>query len=139
MDLTYAAIELTNLFDEYDCERGRIAASEIRRWNGQMMVDTGAIRMAMNEEIRDKLGLRMGMAINASMADGTVRSIELIDGIRVRFGNRSCTTDAFVLPENSEPLLGAIALEGMDLVVIASRNTLEYNPKHPDGPVFSLN
>jgi len=35
-------------------------------------------------------------------------------------------------------LLGAIPIEGMDLVVIPSENRLEYNPGHPDGGLFSL-
>lgn len=138
MGLTYATIEIVNQYDEYDHERGRISNNEIRRWSGQMMVDTGAIRMAINETIRDQLGLNKGMAINAVMADGTIRQIELVNGLRVRFGDRTCTTDAFVLPNGAEPLLGAIPLEGMDLVVIPSENRLEYNPAHPDGAVFSL-
>lgn len=76
--------------------------------------------------------------MNVAMADGSIKQIEMVGGIKVRFGDRACYTDAFVLPDNAEPLLGAIPLEGMDLVVIPSENRLEYNPKHPDGALFSL-
>lgn len=138
MGLTYATIELMNMFDEYDYRNGRIDSGDIRRWSGQVLVDTGAIRMAINEEIRDLLGLENGMTMTATMANGTAVPLEIVGGIKVRFGDRSCEVDSFVLPGNSEPLLGAIPLEGMDLVVIPSRNTLEYNPEHPDGPQFSL-
>ena len=138
MGLTYSTIELTNQYDEYKCEEGLVQPNEIRRWSGEFMIDTGAIRMAINEEIKESLGLKKGILMNVAMADGSIRPIELVGGIKVRFGDRTCYTDAFVLPGNTEPLLGAIPLEGMDLVVIPSENKLEYNPKHPDGALFSL-
>ena len=138
MGLTYATIELINQYDEYKSEEGSLPFNEIRRWSGEFMIDTGAIRMAINEDIRGKLGLKKGTLMNVSLADGSIRQVELVGGIKVRFGDRTCYTDAFVLPGNTEPLLGAIPIEGMDLVVIPSENKLEYNPKHPDGALFSL-
>ena len=138
MGLTYATIELINQYDEYKSEEGLLPSNEIRRWSGEFMIDTGAIRMAINEDIRGKLGLKKGTLMNVSLADGSIRQVELVGGIKVRFGDRTCYTDAFVLPGNTEPLLGAIPIEGMDLVVIPSENKLEYNPKHPDGALFSL-
>lgn len=138
MGLTYATIELTNQHDEYKAEEGLLPIDEIRRWSGEFMIDTGAIRMAINEDIRQKLGLKKGIPMNVAMADGSIRQREMVGGIKVRFGDRTCYTDALVLPDNTEPLLGAIPLEGMDLVVIPSENRLEYNPKHPDGALFSL-
>ena len=138
MGLTYANIELTNQYDEYKVEEGLMQNDAIRRWQGKLMVDTGAIRMAINEEIKAQLGLKKGMMMNVSLADGSTKSIELVGGIRVRFGERTCYTDAFVLEGNTEPLLGAIPLEGMDLAVIPSENKLVYNPRHPEGALFSL-
>ena len=38
--------------------------------------------------------------------------------IRIKFKERDCITDAFVLPNNEEPLLGAVPLELMDLIII---------------------
>ena len=138
MGLTYATIELVNQYDEYKHQDGEIVANEIRRWNGEMLIDTGAIRLAINEEIRTQLGLRKGMMTNVTLADGSLTQIEMIGGVKVRFGDRICYTGAFVLPGNTEPLMGCIPLEEMDLVVIPSENILEYNPKHPDGALFSL-
>ena len=138
MGLTYATIELVNQYDEYKHHDGEIDANEIRRWSGEMFIDTGAIRLAINEEIRTQLGLRKGMMTNVTLADGSLTQIEMIGGVKVRFGDRICYTGAFVLPGNTEPLMGCIPLEEMDLVVIPSENILEYNPKHPDGALFSL-
>ena len=138
MVLPYATIELVNQYDEYKHQDGEIDANEIRRWSGEMLIDTGAIRLAINEEIRTQLGLRKGMMTNVTLADGSLTQIEMIGGVKVRFGDRICYTGAFVLPGNTEPLMGCIPLEEMDLVIIPSENILEYNPKHPDGALFSL-
>ncbi|MEN9522025.1 MAG: hypothetical protein RL065_402 [Bacteroidota bacterium] len=138
MGLTYATIEIANRYDQYRFEDGLISKGEIRRWSGEMLVDTGAIRMAINEEIKKQLGLKDGFKTPVTLADGSSKIIELVGDLEVRFGNRSCYTDAFVLPGNTEPLLGAIPIEGMDLAVIPSENKLDYNPKHPDGALFSL-
>ena len=138
MGLTYAKIELVNQYDEYKCADGDLEKSKIRCVEVNMLIDIGAIRMAINEEILNKLGLKRGFMMRASLADGSIRTLELVSGIKVCFGDRSCYTDAFVLPGNTEPLLGAIPLEAMDLAVIPSENKLQYNPQHPDGALFSL-
>ncbi len=138
MGLTYATVELLNQYDENKFEEGLINENQIRKMEVELMVDTGAIRLVINEQIRDELGLKKGILMNVSLADGTVKPIELVAGLKIRFGDRTCYTDAFVLPGNAEPLLGAIPLEGMDLAVIPSENKLSYNPKHPDGALFSL-
>jgi clan AA aspartic protease len=138
MGLTYATIELINQYDEYKNEDGEIPVNEIRRWTGNILVDTGAIRLTINEEIRDQLGLRKGEMIKVGLADGNTIEVEKIGGIKIRFGNRTSYTDAFVLPGNTEPLLGCIPLEGMDLIVIPLENKLEYNHKEYEGGLYHL-
>ncbi|MEP7170667.1 MAG: retroviral-like aspartic protease family protein [Bacteroidota bacterium] len=138
MGLTYAKIKLINQFDEYKFLEGSIEQNKIREVEVSMLVDTGAIRMAINEEILNQLGLKRGFKMQASLADGSIKTLELVSGIKVSFGDRTCYTDAFVLPGKTEPLLGAIPLEAMDLAIIPSENKLQYNPEHPDGALFSL-
>ena len=43
-----------------------------------------------------------------------------------------------VLPGSSEPLLGAIPMEEMDVLIPPLRQELVVNPDHPDMAVFSL-
>ena len=138
MGLTYAKIQLENQYDEYSWFEGKIEKDKVRSVVVNMLIDTGAIRMAINETILAQLGLKKGFKMNAALADGSIKTLELVSGIKVSFGDRTCYTDAFVLPGNTEPLLGAIPIEAMDLVVISSENKLQYNPKHPDGALFSL-
>ena len=137
MGLT-ANIELISQYDEYKHEDGIIKKDEIKSWKGTMMVDTGAIRLVINESIKKQLGLKNGIKMNVTLANGETSSLELVGGIKVNFMERTCYTDAFVLPSDTEPLLGAIPLEGMDLVVIPSEQKLVYNPEHPDGALFAL-
>jgi hypothetical protein len=40
---------------EYKNEDIEISSNEIRRWTGNILVDTGATRLTINEEIRDQL------------------------------------------------------------------------------------
>jgi len=56
--------------------------------------------------------------------------------IEIRFEGRFCTTNALVLPEDSEVLLGAIPMEEMDLWLNPTRQMLTF--AHPEGPVMML-
>jgi clan AA aspartic protease len=138
MGLTYATIELINQYDEYKNEDGEISADEIRRWTGDVLVDTGAIRLSINEVIRDQLGLRKGEMVSVALADGSLVKVEMVGGVKIRFGTRFCYTGAFVLPGNTEPLMGCIPLEEMDLIVMPLENKLEYNHKEFEGGLYSL-
>ena len=102
------------------------------------MADSGAIRLTINEEIRSQLGLRKRTSMDVLLADGTKRTLEVAGPVKIKFKERDCITDAFVLPNNEEPLLGAVPMELMDLIIIPSAEKLDYNPLHPDGPLYSL-
>ncbi len=58
--------------------------------------------------------------------------------LRVKFANRTATCSAFVLPGSSEPLLGAIPIEEMDVVIHPTRQQLIVNPEHPDCAVLKM-
>ena len=138
MGLTYADIELFNFADETLNEDGYLPKEKIRKVLIRAMADSGAIRLAINETIKQQLGLRVRQQLNISLADGTKRTLDVAGPIRLKFKDRDCITDAFVLPGNEEPLLGAVPMELMDLVIIPAENKLVYNPLHPDGPLYSM-
>ena len=138
MGLTYADIELFNFADETLNEDGYLPKEKIRKVLIRAMADSGAIRLAINETIKLQLGLRVRQQLNISLADGTKRTLDVAGPIRLKFKDRDCITDAFVLPGNEEPLLGAVPMELMDLVIIPAENKLVYNPLHPDGPLYSM-
>ena len=138
MGLVYADIEIINFADETLSEDGYLPKEKIRKILVTAMADSGAIRLSINEHIKEQLGLRVRQQLNISLADGTKRTLDVAGPIRLKFGDRDCITDAFVLPNNEEPLIGAVPMELMDLVIIPSENKLVYNPLHPDGPLYSL-
>ena len=54
MGLVYADIELFNLADEILCEDGYLPKEKIRQMTINAMADSGAIRLAINENIRQQ-------------------------------------------------------------------------------------
>jgi len=138
MGLVYASIELFNYADEALSEDGYLPKEKVRNLTVNSRTDSGAIRLSINETKKMQLGLRVRQQLDVTLADGTKRKLDAAGPVRLRFKERECITDAFVLPGDEEPLIGAVPMELMDLVVIPSENKLDYNPKHPDGPVFSL-
>ena len=138
MGLVYADIELFNLSDEILCEDGYLPKEKIRQMTINAMADSGAIRLAINENIRQQLGLRVRQQLDISLADGTKRRLDVAGPVRLKFRDRDCITDTFVLPEIEEPLIGAVPMELMDLVVIPAESKLDYNPKDPVGPFYSI-
>jgi clan AA aspartic protease len=136
MGLTYANIELLNGDDLALSRRNYISDTEVRQIETSMLVDSGAIMLTINEEIRQALGLSIIDHRPSQLADGTRLNLPVAGSIVVRFMGRFCTTNALVLPEDSEPLLGAIPMEEMDLWVNPTRSVL--TPVHPEGPVMSL-
>jgi len=138
MGLVYADIELFNYADETLCEDGYLPKEKIRNMQITAMADSGAIRLSINERIKEKLGLKVRQQLNISLADGTKRLLDVAGPIRLKFRDRDCITDAFVLPDNEEALIGAVPMELMDLVIVPAENKLMYNPLHPDGPLYSM-
>lgn len=138
MGLVHAEIELINGRDVDDFEEGRIAENEVRRMTVRMNVDSGVIMLSINENIQHQLGLRTREMRPCQLADGSYVDLPVVWPVMVRFGNQKSVTGALVLPNNTEPLLGAIPMEEMDLLVDSARNRLIPNPEHPNEPVMAL-
>ena len=56
----------------------------------------------------------------------------------VRIGNRFMNTDCVVGPPLSEPLIGQIVLEALDLVADCTNRTLLPRPESPDSPLLKM-
>lgn len=136
MGLVYANIELVNIEDEFLAEKFHTGEEEIRRMNVNAMVDSGAITLTINEEIRAALGLRIVGHRLSQLADGRRINLPVSGPLKVVFEDRFCQTEALVLDDDNEPLLGAIPMEAMDLWINPARNLL--TGVHPEGPIMSL-
>jgi clan AA aspartic protease len=131
MGHTYADIELISGDDLALYRRGFLPEDEIKRMRVSALVDTGSYMLAVNERIKQQLDLPVMEMQAVRLADGTERRVEIVGPVEVRFENRSTTVRAAVLPGDSEPLLGAIPIEDMDVVVDSKQQRLIVNPQSP--------
>jgi clan AA aspartic protease len=131
MGLVYADIELINVYDMALAHKGYIQDSEIKKTRVKALVDSGAYMLSINEEIKMQLDLRVLDEIEAELADGSLRKVEIVGPVEIRFENRRTTVDAAVLPSDTEPLLGAIPMEDMDVLIDPRQQNLIVNPAHP--------
>ena len=59
--------------------------------------------------------------------------------VTVQIGNRFMNADCFIGPPSSEPLIGQIVLEALDLVADCANRTVGPCPESPDSPLLKLN
>ena len=117
MSVVYTEITLKNEADIILAEKGYIKADQIRQMTVESVVDTGAWTMVINEDIRDKLGLLDRGFGEANLADGQKAEYPMAGPLEVWWKNRHLVCEALVMPDAPEVLLGALALEHMDLTV----------------------
>jgi clan AA aspartic protease len=124
MGMVHAEITLKNLIDMSDVERGMIKDSEIRQTTVTAVVDTGAITLVINEDIRQKLGLKIRGHRRATLADGAAHDYDVTEPVSVHWKNRDSPCRAYVMPNLNQVLLGAIPMEDMDLIVNPAKQEL---------------
>ena len=115
MGMVHANIELLNGDDVSLNRRGMIGEEEIKRLVISMLVDSGAIMLTINEEIRLALDLPIIDHRPSQLADGTRLDLPVAGSIVVRFAGRFCTTNALVsLPRTTPgPVERGFAVVGM--------------------------
>ena len=131
MGLVYAEIELINGDDLALSRRNIIGEEEVKRMRVTALVDTGSYMLCINENIQEQLQLPVVETRKAQMANGNIVECEVVAPVEIKFKNRRSTQSAMVLPGDSEPLLGAIPLEDMDVLIHPLRQELIVNPDHP--------
>jgi clan AA aspartic protease len=131
MGLTYADIELINANDLALAERHFIGQEEVKRIPLNILVDTGAYNLCINESIQAQLALSFVEKRKGQLANGSIEEYDLVGPVIVKFKNRQTVCNALVLQGNNEPLLGAIPLEDMDVLIHPIRQELIVNPEHP--------
>lgn len=131
MGLVYADITLINGEDLILAKRHIIGEEEVKQMTINMLADSGAYMMAINETIQAQLQLSVIEKRKAQLANGSVEEYDVVGPIEVKFRNRRCVVDAMVLKGDNEPLLGAIPMEDMDVLIHPLRQELIVNPEHP--------
>ena len=131
MGLVYADIELINADDIGLVRRYIIGEEEVKRISLNILVDTGAYNLCINESIQQQLDLPFIEKRKAQLANGHIEEYNVVGPIVLKFKNRQTVCNAMVLQGDSEPLLGAIPLEDLDVVILPLRQEMIVNPEHP--------
>lgn len=116
MGIVRTEITLKNAIDVGECRRGTIKEPEIRQTVIQAIVDTGAMTMIINEQLRQQLGLGIMGTKQASLANNAKETVQIAEPVEIHWKNRSMTCQPWVT-KSGMILLGAIPLENMDLIV----------------------
>jgi clan AA aspartic protease len=128
MGYVHAEIQLTNEDDLAFHRRGWATENELRRVTVRALVDSGAYDLVINKETQDKLQLPLIAKRPIRLADETIVEVDIVGPVEVRFESRITIVTAVVLPDTEEVLLGAIPLEGLDVIIDPLWERLLLNP-----------
>ena len=132
MGTVYAEIELINADDLALARRNILNKDEVKKLHVEMLVDSGAYMMAINEKIQQQLQLPFKEKRKAILADGSLLEHDVVGPIEIKFKNRTAVCNALVLKDDTEPLLGLIPMEEMDVLIHPRNQELIVNPEHPN-------
>ena len=100
-----------------------------RRATAEMLVDTGATRVSLPSGLVRRLGLKKVAEAHVEYADGRKARVPVVAPLKIAIDGRVAVSDAVRAPARTEPLLGLLALEALDLV--PDPTTRRLKPKHP--------
>ncbi|HEX6766785.1 MAG TPA: retroviral-like aspartic protease family protein [Polyangiaceae bacterium] len=130
-----AKIKLVNSVDQGNVPRGLLRPDQVRTFEMDGLVDTGATMLVIPAEVAERLGLREVGRRPVKLADGTVRDFPQVSELYIEILGRGMPCDAIVMPTKTL-LIGQIPLEGLDLIVDPKSRDVAVNPESPDVPMF---
>ncbi|MDR3302912.1 MAG: hypothetical protein LBS86_00700 [Treponema sp.] len=125
MGETKTQITLINSMDFEMYHAGRIKESAIRQVVVNAVVDTGTGPLVINEALRARLGLRIMGTSALKVAGGLRENCAIASAVLIYWQERFTSGLPAVLPDETETLLGFIALEYMDLRVCLLEQKVE--------------
>jgi len=138
MGFVYADIELINADDMGLVRKNYLDPDDVKKISLNILVDTGAYNLCINEDIQSQLQLPFVERRSVYTADNRLLTMDAVGPVFLKFKNRTTSCLAMVLPGDSEPLLGAIPLEDMDVLIHPLRQELIVNPDHPYQAVMKV-
>jgi clan AA aspartic protease len=110
-------VTLKNIDDIKQAKKGDLPKDKIRQATIDVMVDTGATTLVINEQIFQQLGLDVIGEREISLANDATETCKLTEPMEINWKDRSVAMSAVVIDDAPEFLLGVLPLEGMDLMV----------------------
>jgi clan AA aspartic protease len=131
-----AKVMLTNSIDLGLVRRDLMRPDEVRRFEADALVDTGAVALVVPSFVAEQLGLARPMKQVAEYADGRREEVDATEPVQVEIMGRRTDENALVLGD--EVIVGQTILEKLDLLVDFRERRLLPNPAHPDQPVLKV-
>ena len=128
--------KLTNAIDEALARRGQLSPDEVRSYEADATVDTGAVSSVLPVHVVQQLGLLIRRQRVAEYADGRHDVVGVTEPVVFEILGRDTLEETFVLGD--EVLIGQTVLEKMDLLVDCTNRRVIPNPAHPDQPVSKI-
>jgi clan AA aspartic protease len=128
--------KLTNATDRAMVRRGLLLPEQVRVYEADALIDTGAVRCVLPPHVVQRLGLDIVSQRVAEYADGRQEAVGVTEAFLVEIMGREEFENAMVVGD--EVLIGQTALEKMDLFVDCTGKRLIPNPAHPDQPVSKI-
>ena len=129
-------VKLMNLLDETRFRNGEMKKEDIRTYEADAMVDTGAVRSVIPVHVLQQLGVGTRGTRVAEYADGRKDTVDVSAGIIFDVLGRDTIEEALVLGD--EVLIGQTVLGKLDLQADCVNRRLVPNPAHPDQPVSKV-
>lgn len=129
-------LRLFNATDEGLVRRGSLRPDQVRTYETEVLVDTGAVRSVLPRHVCDRLGIALVGERVARYADGREEVVGVTEPVRFEVLDRDTFDDALVLGD--QVLLGQTVLEKTDLLVDCARRRVVPHPARPDQPVNNV-
>lgn len=129
-------VKIVNATDDDLVRRGQLRPEEVRAYEADAVVDTGAVRSVFPAHIVNSLGLTIRGTRVAAYADGRRDTVGLTSPVIIELLGRDTTEEAMVLGD--EVLIGQTVLEKLDLWIDCVNGRVVPNPDHPDQPVTKI-
>ncbi|MDR1470509.1 MAG: hypothetical protein LBT00_14610 [Spirochaetaceae bacterium] len=115
-------ITLVNIREKGIADGGYMPHDQVGQVTVNAVVDAdlrsdGAWTLVINEATRQKLGLRVEGPSESTVVGGGKISSQVTEYVEVRWRDRKTPCEAVVVPDEKDVLLGALPLEGLDLMI----------------------
>jgi len=130
------SVNVQNFVDLELATQGKLPEDKVRTRELQALVDTGCTMMFLPQEIVEVLGLRYLRKAIVTYADERKEERDIAGVAAITIGARTVNLDCIVGPPASEPLIGQVVLEEMDLIVDPRNQCLTPRPESPELPLL---
>ncbi len=129
-------VKLTNAADQAMARRGKMKFEEVRSYEADAMVDTGAVQTVLPADVVKILGLDTPEQRGVRYANELTEVVPVTEAIIVEINNRRTNDEGLVL--GGEVLIGQPVLEKLDLHVDCANQRVIPNPAHPDQAITKV-